>query len=93
MSLRTIETPKFVSGFGGFPQIPKEKCLLGRDEDWRCTETPESKINLLYDKYASVPEYMPKFVDKYVIQYKFNNQPVTILPKVSNSSTLQSSNI
>lgn len=98
MSLRimdsAIEMPKFVSGFGGFPQLPKErrwyKCWLGRNEDWswtwRCAETPESNINLLYDKYVSVPEYMPKFVDKYVIQYKFNNQPVTILPTSQETS-------
>lgn len=98
MSLRrmdnTVELQKFLYGIGGFPQIPKEKrwytCLLGRDQDWswtwKCAETPESKINLLYDKYASVPEYMPKFMDKYVIQYQFNNQPVSILPTLQETS-------
>ena len=99
MSLRrmennTVELQKFLYGLGGFPQIPKErrwyKCLLGRDEDWswtwKCAETPESKINILRDKYASVPEFMPKFVDKYVIQYQFNNQPVTILPTLQETS-------
>ena len=85
---------EIVFGTGGFPQIPKGKrwytCLLGRDEDWawqwKCTETPQTKINPIQDKYASVPEYMPKFLDKYVIQYQFNMQPVAILSKSQETS-------
>lgn len=84
----------FAIGTGGFPQLPKGKrwykCVLGRNEDWawewKCRETQQSGINQLYDKFASVPEYMPKFLDKYMIQYKFNMQPIVILPKLQETS-------
>lgn len=74
----------------GIPQGPKPKrwyvCNIGYS-GWTCTETPETKINPLCDTYTNVPEYTPRFLDEYVIMYKFRDRiPVTILSKSQGTS-------
>ena len=47
---------------------------------WLCKETPESKIHRIADTYASVPEYMPRCLDGYMVRRDLNTHiPVEIL--------------
>jgi hypothetical protein len=76
----TLELPKFLSGMGGFPRIPEETrhyaCNIGYT-GWTCYKT-NSKAFCPTCKSVTVPAYIPEFLDKYVIQYKFNDFPVRI---------------
>jgi hypothetical protein len=81
---------EFAIGLGGFPQKPKQKrwytCLMG-NEGWSCMETSEYKINPFADKYASVPDSLPRFLDKYVIRLAFSDGiPVSIHSKSQGTS-------
>lgn len=88
MSLRimdsSIEMPKFLSGMGGFPRLPQETrhyaCNIGF-VGWTCYKTniPKTKAFCPTCKTVEVPAYLPEFLDKYVIQHKFNDgNPVRI---------------
>lgn len=83
-----------------FANTPQPKrwyvCNLHIDErndaTWLCKETPESKIHPILDDYASVPSYMPRFLDKYVVRYAFRTAiPMTILepPKSQGTSPVK----
>jgi hypothetical protein len=80
----TIELPTFLSGMGGFPRLPEETrhyaCNIGYT-GWNCYKTDiyNSKAFCPHCKTVTVPAYVPEFLDKYVIQYKFNDSnPVKI---------------
>ena len=76
-------------GFGGRPQSPEKKrwyvCNLSFEEYmrhpvWLCKQTPESKIQWIVDEYASVPEYVPRCLDKYMVRRNLNTHlPVEIV--------------
>jgi hypothetical protein len=84
-----LEEYALVFGFGGVPQSPKKKrwyvCNLSFEHHMKnpvlqCKETPESKINLIVDHYASVPEYVPRFLDSYIVRHNLNTHfPIEIL--------------
>ena len=105
MSLRrmdtTLELPRFLSGFGGFPQLPEETrhyaCNIGYWTSsetvlgWKCYETDiyNSKAFCPNCKTVKVPAYLPRFLDKYVIQHKFNDG---INVRIGERSTLMGKN-
>ena len=99
MSLRrmetTIEVPQLVSGFGGFPQLPEKRrrwyaCNIGYIGR-TCYEIPtklEEPAFCPQCKSVNVPAYLPKFLDKYVIQHKFNDSmPVRISEQTMSPGT------
>ncbi len=81
MSLRIQEiTPKFVSGFGGFPRLPERKrwyvCNIGF-VGWNCYKLAEEVEQPKFCptcRVVDVPAYLPEFLDKYMIQSKFNDR-------------------
>ena len=87
MSLRrmetTIELPKFLSGFGGFPRLPERKrwyaCNIGYI-GWNCYKLAEEVEQPKFCptcRVVNVPAYLPEFLDKYVIEYTFN-EPIQV---------------
>ena len=80
---------EFSIGSSGFPQLPKKKrwyvCNLNFEQFmtkpvWLCKETPESKIHWIADEYASVPDYMPRCLDSYMVRRNLNTHiPVEIV--------------
>lgn len=86
----TIELSKFLSGMGGFPRLPEETrhyaCNIGYT-GWNCYKT-NSKAFCPTCKTVTVPAYLPEFLDKYVIQYKFNDSiPVKIAERPMSQGT------
>jgi len=87
MSLRrmdtTIEVPKMLSGFGGFPQLPERKRWYACNLDfigWNCYKLAEKVERPKFCptcRVVDVPVYLPEFLDKYVIEYKFN-EPIRV---------------
>ena len=80
----TLELPKFLSGMGGFPRLPEETrhyaCNVGYT-GWNCYKVDiyNSKAFCPTCKSVRVPAYLPEFLDKYVIEYKFKDGiPVVI---------------
>lgn len=73
----TLEVPQLVSGFGGFPQLPeKRRRWYACNTERTCYEIPttlEEPEFCPQCKSVNVPAYLPKFLDKYVIQMKFND--------------------
>lgn len=92
-----LEEYSILFGFGGRPQSPKKKrwyvCNLGFDSrydaTWFCKETPESKIQVIVDEYASVPEYMPRFLDSYMVRRNLKTHiPVALVEPSKSLETL-----
>ena len=84
------ELPKILYGLGGFPQFPERKrwyvCTIGYNSR-TCYEIPTERF-CPHCKTVDVPEYLPKFLDKYVIQSKFNDRiPVTISEQTMSQGT------
>ena len=72
-----LEEYSILFGFGGRPQSPKKKrwyvCNVSFEKDmrnpvWLCKETPESNIQLMVDEYVSIPDYVPRFLDSYMVR-------------------------
>ena len=87
MSLRRMETaievPKIISGFGGFPQLPERKrwyaCNIGF-VGWNCYKLVEEVERPKFCptcRVVDVPAYLPEFLDKYVLEHKFN-EPIQV---------------
>ena len=84
MSLRiqetAIEMPKIVSGFGGFPRLPERKRWYACNIDfigWNCYKLGEKVEQPKFCptcRVVNVPAYLPEFLDKYVIESKFNDR-------------------
>lgn len=95
MSLRiqetAVELPKFVSGFGGFPRLPERKRWYACNIDfvgWNCYKLGEKVERPKFCptcRVVDVPAYLPECLDKYVIEYKFNEQIRVKTPEHSKS--------
>ena len=78
-----------VSGFRGDPRPPNAKrwyaCRI-RNMEWAC-HMIENKHLYPQCTTIDIPTYLPEFLDRYVIQYKFNDRiPVSIHSKSPETS-------
>ncbi len=79
----TVQLPKFLSGGGGFPRLPERKrwyaCNIGFI-GWNCYKLAEEVEQPKFCptcKVVNVPAYLPEFLDKYVLEYTFN-EPIQV---------------
>ena len=85
----TIEVPQLVSGFGGFPQLPEKRrrwyaCNIDYI-GWSCYRIGEMSEHPKFCptcKVVDVPAYLPEFLDKYMIQRKFNDRIQVKIPEL-----------